>query len=339
MRSFLKRTLLAGTVLLLVGMGLYLTPLSPPFMARQLSQQAEYFFADEERWVKEHTLAEVLWIKLLEFKLRHDLQQVLDERLSLSAAEPASSLHRATAEVQALFITQQQGEVPIISTSTLASFVRGYGYCDQINGFLALLLSSHLDQVALVGINEPGKRAHSLVKTQSDLGTVWVDAFSCLPAFGFEEELSEAGKLQIPRYDRQHPELFPEASYQQGVAFNQFGMRYTVQKAFNRFSNLFKQKTTHPEQVVVSSVQGVALAQNKKTQQGWRNQLQQESPESKQHFIMARMLHLYGLEQEAGAYYKKVVAAGPKGPLARYSTHFLQRLSGRELPCTAPQAL
>jgi hypothetical protein len=334
MAAVFKKLLLFLLLLLVVAMGLYLTPLPPTFMAGRVAAQAEYFFEDEETWLREHSFLDAAWIKVLELKLRHDLKKSLEQQLALTAAQPAQTIAAATQGLQERYLTQLQADVPIISTSTLASFVRGYGYCDQLNGFLAFLLSDKLDRVQLVGITAPGKGGHTVIRTESPLGTVWVDAFFCQAIFGFEEELTADGRATISLYAPNRKDLFPLASYSAGIPFNEYGLGYTAQKGLSRLSSLLKQKTTHPQQVVVSSVQGVAMSQNPASQQALRDQLTGESLLRKQQFLEARLLHLYGLEQEALLGYEQLQSEMPQSPLARYAALFIDRISGTApAPC------
>ncbi|EMR03454.1 hypothetical protein [Cesiribacter andamanensis] len=329
MAAFFKKVLLLAIAFLLLAGALYLIPLPPALMAGRVAAQADYFFEDEERWLREHSFLEAAWVKVLELKLRHDLKKSLEQQFALSADQPAHSIAAATQGVQERYLTQLQAEVPIISTSTLASFVRGYGYCDQLNGFLAFLLADKLERVQLVGITAPGKGGHTVIRTESALGTVWVDAFFCQATFGFEDELSPEGKAHIPLYSAAAGQLFPAGAYQQGIPFNEYGLGYTLKKGANRLSSFFKQKTVDPQQGVVSAVQGVAMAQNPGTQQAMRQALEQELLVHKKLFLEARMLHLYGLQEEALIRYELLQLGTPQGPLARYAAQFASRLSGK----------
>lgn len=154
MRNILKIMGLVLLFILTTGTALYLIPLPAPVLARLVSDQQSYFFQDEEAWLKEHSFPEAVCVKLLEFKLRHDLKENPQELLGLSSRQPAGSIEAAAREIRLQFINQTQQDVPIISNSALASFVRGYGYCDHVNGYLALLLNNYLDKVQLYGVQD-----------------------------------------------------------------------------------------------------------------------------------------------------------------------------------------
>jgi hypothetical protein len=174
--AFYFRRILLTTLsfLVLFGTAFYFTPLPAAWYASQLASRTDYFFQDEEQWLKEHTLWETGFVKLIEFKLRRDLTNHLVERLQLESESEQEVIQTAANEVRNLYITQIQQELPVISNSTTVSFIRGYGFCDQINAALGLLLHEKLEKVQLYGVvNPPDGARHTLVKAQSaTLGTL-----------------------------------------------------------------------------------------------------------------------------------------------------------------------
>ena len=320
--------------LLTTGLTLYLIPLPAPVLARLVSDQQAYFFQDEEVWLKEHSFPEAAWVKLLEFKLRHDLKEHSEEQLGLSARQPAGSIEAAAREIRLQFINQTQQDVPIISNSALASFVRGYGYCDHVNGYLALLLNDYLDKVQLYGVqDEKGVSPHTLLRTESSLGVVWVDGFTCVSAFGFRDELSAQGQNEIPVFEQKAACLLPAAYYKRGYSFNEYSLAYTAEKAYNRLNKLFIKKTVAPETVVVSATTGHSLSQNPVHHQQILDRQQAESYENKSLYLEARVLHLFGEHQKAALLYQQLIKNNPEGSLAAYAATFLKRLNGENLPC------
>ncbi|WP_224997281.1 hypothetical protein [Cesiribacter sp. SM1] len=334
---------ISGIVLLLMlaaGSAFYLIPLPPRKLAQLAAEQEAYFFQAEAQWLNEHNLAEVVWAKALEFKLRHDLKDYLSEQLSLNSSKPAASISASANHVRNLFINQTQGEVPVISNSALASFVRGYGYCDQVNGYLALLLSSYLDKVQLFGVrNEKGISPHTLIRSRSALGVVWIDAFSCVNAFGFEEELSSSGRAQIPLYKQRAAGLYPSSYYKNGNSFNEFGLSYTAGKAYARLGELLTIKSANikaslkPATATVAAKRNTANSDRPSKQTLLLDKLKTESLLSKQLYIKARVFHIAGELQEAALLYEKLIGHSPEGPLAAYAAIFLDRMKGKNIPC------
>ena len=338
MRALLKRLLLAILLLFLIGgMAAYYIPLSPAMAARLMSSEAAYVFEDEEDWLIGKSLPHLLWVKALEFKIRHDLKRHLADRLDLSEKAPAVQIHTAANEIRSLFITQQQQQVPIVSNSTLASFVRGFGYCDQVNGFLAVVLTDQLDKVQVYALKDPnGISPHALIRSESSLGVVWIDAFSCVNAFGFAEELTEEGKASISLYEHKVAALHPDSFYRQADFMNDYSFGHTSQKVLARLSPLLH--TAYPAEkekaITPSKTGGIAMAQNRGQQTQWLESLQQEPDENKQLYLRARIFHLYGQTAEALNLYHKVMEMNPAGLLATYANSFSRRIQQQEKTCT-----
>lgn len=336
MRALLK--ILAGLLLLflMAGMAFYFIPLPPAQAAKLVAGEAAYFFEDEEDWLPNHSLPRMLWVKALEFKVRHDLKHHMAKRLALSEKDAAIQIYTAADEVRSLFITQQQQQVPIISNSTLASFVRGFGYCDQINGFLAIVLTDQLEKAQLYALQDPsGLSPHALIRSESSLGVVWVDAFSCLSAFGFPEELSKEGKAHIPHYSHKSAALHPASYYRQAVFMNDFSLAHTGQKALARLSPLLKPATAEAAPQTSSKTGGIAMAQNRGQQAEWLLSLHQESLLNKQNYLKARVYHLFDQKAEALHYYQEVMEAAPEGFLSSYASSFTRRIKQEEKTCTS----
>ncbi len=326
--------------MLAAGLAFYFIPVPPKKLAQLAAEQEAYFFQDEERWLKEHALPEVLWTKALEFKLRRELTTHLSDQLNLSSGETAAGIQASAHQVRLLFINQTQQEVPVISSSALASMVRGYGYCDQVNGFLALLLSGYLDKVQLFGIrNEKGISPHTLIRSESDLGVVWIDAFSCVNAFGFKEELSSSGQKEIPLYDQKAAGLFPPSYYKSGSSFNEFGLSYTAGKAYARLGKLLTNKTANtapaptPATKSFTTKKGTEVGAKPTKQALLIDKLQAEPLLNKQLYLKARVLHLLSEQQEATLLYEELIAQNPVSPLAVYAAIFLERMRGENIPC------
>jgi hypothetical protein len=142
---FRRMLLITLSFLILAGTAFYFIPFPAAWYASQFASRIDYFFQDEEQWLKEHTLWETGFVKLIEFKLRRELTNHLVERLQLESESEPEAIQTAANEVRNLYITQVQQELPITSNSTTVSFIRGNGFCDQINAALALLLHEKLD--------------------------------------------------------------------------------------------------------------------------------------------------------------------------------------------------
>lgn len=340
MHAFLKIFSIVLLLLLSACLGLYFIPVPPQKLARLAAEQEAYFFQDEDRWLKEHSLTDILWAKALEFKLRRELTSHMSDQLHLNNGEIATGIKASANELRVLFINQTQQEVPVITNSALASMVRGYGYCDQVNGFLALLLSAHLDKVQLFGVrNEKGISPHTLIRSESALGVVWIDAFSCVNAFGFKDELSSSGKKNIPLYEQRAATIFPPSYYKNGSSFNEFGISYTAGKAYARLGKLLTNKTAEttpaptPEAKPNTEWKRNVIGTKLSRQALLIANLQAEPLFSKQLYLKARVLHLLSEQQEATLLYQELIAQNPDSPLAVYAAIFLERIGGENIPC------
>jgi hypothetical protein len=190
-------------------------------------------------------------------------------------------------------------------------------------------------KVQLYGVvNLPDGARHTLVKAQSaTLGTLWVDAFTCVNAFGFREELKGEGKKLIPAYEAKAPYLFEEEAYQQGFFFNEFSFQYTCKKAFNRIKNLLIHKTYNPTQVMVMEKNTSVLAIAQERQELLTLERERESTEAKEAYLTARIYHLYGDEKQALKYYEVAQSKSVSGMIGSYAAIFIRRLKGGEALC------
>ena len=321
-------------MLILLGVAFYWVPLPVDFLSRQLALRADYFFEDEEEWLKKHSLWDIGAAKALEFKLRSDITSQIAERLQLKEIPEEEAIELAASETRFLYITQVQRRLPVISNSATVSLIRGYGFCDQINAGLALVLKDKLEQVHLYGvINPPDEGKHTLIKARTSLGTLWIDAFSCVNVFGFEDELTSRGKETIPLYESKAPYLFEEVAYREGFFFNAFSWQYSCKKAFNRIESLMKYKTYHPEQVLVMEKPDSLLAIDPEMQRAMMKDTQQESKEAKEAYLKARIYHLYGQNEEALAFYEKAQRKSVNGHIGGFAAIFIKRLKGEEVLC------
>ena len=330
--------------LLLVGLLLLFLVRLPQSVAEQMvSRHPDYFLSHEADWKKENGLATQLWVKLLEFKLRQDIKEINLERLALAEKQPAEAINLLVEDVRRNYITKLQATVPVITNSTFASFVRGYGFCDHTNACLAYLLTGSMDDVAMVGLSDAIRPPHSVVRVKSELGVVYADAFTCTNVFGFEEEMSATGKALIPTYNQLERELYPPVSYHNGYEFNRFNAAYTLNKAFERLGQLALpapqkapaveapagQKPAIPAKIVVSKTAEEAAVDSVYALHA------QEPRDLKVLFLKARLSHLYNKEAEAKLRYEQVVAQAPQESLlASYARIFLARFAGTDKPCS-----
>ncbi len=181
------------TVLLIALVSFFYIPISTAYLATTLGSQADFYFENEEQWIKNHTIVAYIYHKAWEFKARKTIVDNVHERFENQAKK--SVIDFAVHEVQQASMTQYQQDIPVVSGSSFSCLVRGFGFCDQVNAGLVLLLQDELTQVHLYNIYDvTNTNCHTLVKSQSTLGTVWIDAYGCQNKYGFSDELTPEGK-------------------------------------------------------------------------------------------------------------------------------------------------
>lgn len=342
MRALSIRTKVIIGILTVCMAGLLLLaaiPLPVSVAEKLVSEHPGYFLKNESEWKAENSLPTVLWVKLLEFKLRHDIKEINLERLQVSSEKPAEAIHLVVEDVRKNYVSKLQARVPVITNSTFGSIVRGYGFCDHTNAFVAFMLTDVLDDVAMVGLSDAERPPHSVVRIKSSLGTVYADAFTCTNVFAFEEELSREGQKYIPTYRQLEEFLYPPVSYHQGREFNRYNTAYTVNKAFHRLGQLAYNSEEHPEEAVAlqPASRKASVLSKSETEDSIAYARHALEPRDLQVlFLKARMNHLYNRPEQAQAYYRQVVDQAPEGSyLANYARIFLARYAGTDQLCSS----
>lgn len=176
---WIKKTLTAGLFAGLLLSALLFIPL-PVFAIKAMVLSAPEQFIVELGQAGTPSLLK----RAVEYRLQVELQRHLSrERDGKSGID---KIRDQVGELRATMFTQRQIlDVDVNwGGSAAQALVRGYGFCDQINGALALAVAPDVQDAGLFALNNGYRSPHSLVRLQSDkLGEIYVDAWADVPAF------------------------------------------------------------------------------------------------------------------------------------------------------------
>jgi len=340
----LKIIITSGVVLIILGTLAYHVPV--PFKITQswvLNNQSYFFQHTAEHYNRTHVLDRII-IAIAELKLKHDFKNIIKKQTGPLIDSDQSAVKVVVGKMKDIIITQR--ELPHWATyqSQFASLVRGYGACDQINGNAAYILNDYLEDVFLLALvdQQAGIETHTTIKTISSLGTVYVDAWSNIPYFGFKEELTEKGKRIFPKYEEikasditlseridfpggigSSEELaFSKNSYEHGRIIKGYSSFYFFKTLVNRFPELFARSTKNilSEKQIPADPPDLLLT----SQMGSANR--------KKACLKGRLYHLHGKLKEASEQYRKTFESDCHALFCSAAKIFYQRLQKSFLP-------
>lgn len=275
----------------------------------------------------------------INFKLQIEFQRLLSNN-----DHTLTKLEKVTAQVTQMrefMITQRQiGNIEIFwGASTVQSFIRGFGFCDQINGMLALTLAPMFERSDLFALKYGGRSPHSLVRLRSpSFGEFYADAWSDVPIF----QTGQANSPDVPDFASIQSKLqidLPEIdkSYlESGFVLNRYDFGYQVEKAARRtLQALFptlaaddpipENRTAALERSTTAS-SGVVLAPTKTEASPGT-----PDPILVERYLIARLDHIYGIDSEALAGYDAIARSGCTDDFCWLAREFSQRLRAAQL--------
>ena len=314
----MKKVLLIFALVVPVLLAIAATaPLPVPVAEAFAARYQDYLFAEDEDWQDRHPTWEKLLVRLVDYKLRRDWSMYQARRVhQQGGADTAAQILYTVDSIRDVTITQRElGHEPL-EQKNLPSLVRGYGYCESVNGALAMVLGQLQPDVQVYALFDPNTRKspHVLVKTRSELGTVYADTWTDIPAMGFSSELSDKAAGAIPTYEdlRENTDtykLYPPDNYTNGY------VTY-VHRTHNDW--LYRLGLALKPLVAPATIPlGRWLLGG--ADRGEENRLRGT-------YLQARLNHLFDRKRRAESLYRRVVAAHCREVFCKAAKIYLARL-------------
>jgi hypothetical protein len=187
--------------------------------------------------------------------------------------------------------------------------VRGYGYCDYINGALARILRHRFEDVALFGnatLDAEGA-SHSLIRIRSRHGTFYADAWSDAAVWAFPDEISAQFRDRIPAFadvvtvlNRSLPGTRAEL-YRKGAVFNRYDFRWRLAKATRSIQAMLFARTGRKMNVAEPRQDRTEMAA--KTNERLETEIVDHA--ALERYLVARIDQLFGVNKAARAVYSR----------------------------------
>jgi len=330
----LSLAVLAATACLAIAAFLWV-PLPKSAWTHLVGTYPEHFVTDRLRTQNDRSPAEQLLLRAAGLKLQADWSRRTYRRIARGTTDDLDFVARATAAVGSGFLTQRHMPMREVDNTLDVFLVRGYGYCDYINGALGLLLSRRLQDVALYATRTDIDAArHSVVRARLDDGELFADAWGDAALFGLEERLgSLAGRVAtFAEADRLIQRGTPGATaedYRNGVAFNRYDTAYRLRKAVERIWHIAgggpdgngagaRGRSPPPAPA------GAAGASTGTAGTNDRDLLVA--------FLEGRVEHLFGATEAALQHYRTVAASGCEADFCRAAARFAALLENLPPP-------
>jgi|SaaInlLV_10m_DNA_2_1039722.scaffolds.fasta_scaffold07786_2 hypothetical protein len=351
MRISFKTTLAITTAGIVILFAVWVIPI--PFSMAEwfVDQHYDYFIKPKEIVNKEYSGIKRIFMGVSELKLRSDWRRQFVKRIQPEINSEVDAFQIVPQKFDNLMISGLEFPHKPIDQTTFATLIRGYGWCDQINGAFAFTLHGLMDGVEVYALADPetGVSPHTIARINSaSLGVVYIDAFLwriAIRYFGVEDTLTEKGKQVIPllrdilhnNKDKEAPEIpFEARFYQSGFVLNKFNFSYQFKKALSRFwdaissIDLLFNKTVEADILVdwmskeADEADTLHLsAQPSQSRSGQR--INEATIEQQKTFVKARLYHLYGNGIIAKKLYKTLMEC--ENDICKVSRIFYKRLS------------
>ncbi len=241
-------------MLMAVGLGVVSIVLPwPEFLLRNLViRNADYFLVEPPSPELSYNKIQRLFLGLLDTKL----QYLVAERLASQIQAQGTDADKA---VQAVIIVRdytltQTDLIKVDAQRFLAGSVgkvalRGYGWCDQVNGVLMVVAHRVFDNVGLFGLYDKDKQTspHAVVRANTQSGTIFMDAWNGARVFRLSDQLSVASRTSIPVYTPAvyQPDIsgLNEQFFRDGYVFNQYDSFYRAKKTVERMKLILSPET------------------------------------------------------------------------------------------------
>jgi len=338
--SWTKKILVCGLAAGCTLVVLMAAPLPQYIVKRLVLAMPELFLPEMEKAGDLSLLSSAI-----ELKLQIEFQRLL--AINSSAPADIESVSKQIARVHDLMITQRQinGVKIYWGASTAQSLVRGFGFCDQINGALALVLAPSFSQSDLYALRKGDNSPHSLVRLRSsDLGEFYVDAWSDTPVF----QLGQATTPEIPLFGMVKaglqvslPEI-DESYLEQGFVLSRYDFWSRAKKALRRVAQkilLFPAKNDSSPEIQDGAIREAVITPSGDTQYGNStvaeeagSSTERESPDAGlvATYLIARLDHIYGERDKAVLGYDAVAQSGCTSDFCLLAREFSKNLHAAE---------
>ncbi len=283
----------------------------------------------------------------IELKLQIEFQRILSD--NPDKMNDKDYIIAKISNVRDLVITQRhlQGVKIAGGASTGQGLVRGFGYCDQINGVLALALMPSFERSDLFALSDGQYSPHSLVRLSApQLGEIYADAWSDVPVF----QIGRVSASNIPTFEAVKPSLqatlprIDQSYLENGFVLNSYDFWYRVEKVIHRTAQRLLPFLMSSSLRMVSqppAAERAAVSPFGDTQQG--NSIETggavtettpmheiPDPALVEQYLIARLDHIYGRKAAALAGYDHVVASNCTDDFCRLAKEFSRRLYAAE---------
>ena len=287
-----------------------------------------YFFLSKKELKNQYSVSEQIVSGILELKLRSDWKRYFTKSIEDRINSDIDAIQITLKEIDSLVINGAELEHSPINQSTFNFFLRGYGWCDQVNTILTFAINKFVDKAEVFATFnvKDYESHHTISRIQSkELGTVFVDIYiQKHKYFGFSKMLTKEGKNIVPLYKELMAEnidnkswpnfpLMQAHNYKNGYVLNEFSFIYQTKKAFSRLIQIISDVNLFSAVLQISAAQADSL----------------ESLETlrlkEKEYLRARLHHIYGKKLEAKKIYKKLSECDAY--ICKASNIFYKRLS------------
>jgi len=303
-------------------------PLSFETTLRVVDKYDRYFFLSKRELTNQYSIPKQIISGILELKLRSDWRRHFTKSIEDRISSDIDAIQITLKEINSLVINQGELMHPPINQSTFNFFLRGYGWCDQVNTILTFAIDKFVDKAEVFAtFNIKDNESHHTVSRikSYELGIVFIDVWvQNNEYFSFSKLLTKEGKIIVPLHkeimventnNKSWPDypLMEAHNYKNGYVLNQFSFMYQIKKAFSRIIQIISNINLASTVLQISS----AHADSLKTLEVPRSQ--------EKEYLKARLYHIYGKKFEAKNIYKKLL--GCDAYICKASNIFYKRLS------------
>ena len=213
--------LLLGIAIIVVGVAS--APLPVRFYETLVVSDPDYVFDSIEPWERRNGEMMKLLVRLVDYRMRRDWTMHFVDHVSLSEeGNPGDTVVQVVNNLRKLMLSQREIMHEPLSQKNLSSLLRGYAFCESVNGALAMVLSQYRDGVEVFALRNKssGESPHVLVRLVSPGAELYADAWTDIPLFTMVESNSGRSIGKVPSYDDVSTQdvyrLYPKETYLDG---------------------------------------------------------------------------------------------------------------------------
>ena len=177
-------------------------PLSFETTLRVVDKYDKYFFLSKAEQTNQYSIPEQIISGILELKLRSDWKRYFTKSIENRISSDIDAIQITLKEINSLVINQGELMHPPINQSTFNFFLRGYGWCDQVNTILTFAINEFVDKAEVFAtFNIKDNASHHTVSRikSNELGIVFLDVWvENNEYFSFSEMLTKEGRDIVP---------------------------------------------------------------------------------------------------------------------------------------------